>query len=415
MIKNYKFKLENGLEVHYLQNSKSLISFIQLWYHFGSAQEKKEKNGITHLLEHLFFKGTKEIPSEEYSRIIQREGGICNAFTSEEKVCFYETIPTEKIELAIKMEADRMENLEITEEKFINEKKVVLEEYKERIQNQPLVPPLIKIRKEVFGEHPFSMDPAGCQETIKNISFEDVQYFYENYFCPENSTLIIVSSKDFDYVKDTVEKYFGKIKKNGKKPFPIPPLEKPGVEYAEEKIPLKASAFSIAYFMKKKEENYFPLNLLNQLIGGDEDSFLKKEVQEKRFYVLQAGTFPIFSSSGYLFLLYSLHLPFIKKYNLLKILEDFLKNKIKKVLNENKFEELKGRILINLLSSLHGTEKVGLYFADCIISRGNVEYFFKDYENLKNLKIERVFETLEELLCSPSCKVLLKGSLWQKI
>lgn len=414
MIKNYQFILNNGLKIHYLFNPRSLISFVQVWYNFGSFQEKKEKNGITHLLEHLYFKGTKEISGEEFSRIIQKEGGICNGFTSEEKVCFYETIPLEKTEMVLKMEGDRMQNLEITEEKFSSEKKVVLEEYKERIQNQPLATPLLKIKKEIFGDHPFSMDPAGNEETISNIKYEDVLQYYNDYFTPENSTLIIVSSFEFEYIKSLVEKYFGNIDKKGLPLQEIPPLCRPAVDYAEAKIPVKVNAFSLSYFLKKTEENYFPLTLLHNLIGGDEDSFLKKEVQEKKFYVLQAGTFPYFTKAGDLFIFYSLHLPFFKKYNFPEILKDFLEKKIENYLNNQKFEELKGRILIDLISSLHGTEKMGLYFANCIISRGNPEYFFKDYERIKNLKREEVMDTLKQLISSPSCKVFLKGSLWQK-
>lgn len=414
MIKNYFFNLKNGLKVHYLFNPSSLISFVQVWFGFGSSQERKEKNGITHLVEHLYFKGTKEIPREEFSRIIQKEGGICNGFISEERVCFYETIPSEKLEMVLKMEADRMQNLEITEEKFKSEKKVVLEEYKERIENQPIVAPLIKIRKEIFGEHPFSMDPAGNMETISNINFEDILDYYNNYFTPENSTLIIVSSREFEYIKSEVEKYFGEIDKKGLAPKEIPPLKEPAKNYLEVHIPVKASVFSIAYFMEKKEKNHFPLTILHNLIGGDEDSFLKREVQEKKFYVLQAGTFPFFTKFGDLFIFYSLHLPFFKKYNFKQILEEFLNNKIEKYLNNEKFEELKGRILIDLISSLNGTERQGLYFANCIISRGNPEYFFSDYEKIKNLKREEVFETLKELLNSPSCSALLKGSLWKK-
>ncbi len=414
MIKIENFELKNGLKVFYLYNPQSLISFLQVWYHFGSAQEEKEKNGIAHLIEHLFFKGTDKIKETEFSRIIQKEGGSCNAFTSEEKICFYETIPSEKLEMIIKMEADRMENLKITEENFEKERKVVLEEYKERIQNQPIVKPLIEVRKEVFGDHPFSRDPAGCEETINNIKFEDVLRYYKDFFHPKNCTLIIVSSKEIDGGKEIIEKNFGIIEKEGKIPSPIPPLLKPSKEYVEKKIPLKATIFSKTFFLPKKEAFYFPLNLLHNLIGGDEDSILKREIQEKKFYVLQTGTFPFFSNSGTLFLFFTLNLPFVKKYNFLKTIDDLLKNKIREVLNKEKFEELKGRLAISLLSSLNSTEKIGLYFADCIISRGNPEYFFKDYETIKNLNIEEVFETLEVLRNSSFCEVLLKGSIWQK-
>jgi len=415
VIKINFFELKNGLKIYYLFNPNSLISFLQVWYHFGSAQEEAEKNGIAHLIEHIFFKGTEEIEETEYSRLIQREGGSCNAFTSEEKICFYETIPTEKLEMIIKMEADRMKNLKITEEKFEKEKKVVMEEFKERIQNQPIVKPLIEVRKDVFGDHPFSRDPAGNIETINNIKFEDVINYYENYFHPKNCTLIIVSSKDFEEAKEIIEKHFGNIEKKGKIPLPIPPLSKPAKEYVEKKIPIKATVFSKTYFLPKKEEFFFPLNLLHNLIGGDEDSILKREIQEEKFYVLQAGTFPFFSNSGTLFLFFSLHLPFIKKYNFLKKIDDLYKNKIKEILNDKKFEELKGRMAISLLSSLNGSEKIGLYLADCIISRGSPDHFFNDLKNIENLKIEEVFKTLEFLKEAPSCEVLLKGSLWKKI
>lgn len=414
MIKISEFKLNNGLKVYYLFNPKSLISFVQLWYHIGSAQEEKEKNGIVHFLEHLFFKGTKEVPAEEFSRIIQKFGGISNAFTSEEKVCFYETIPTEKLELVLKMEADRMENLNITEKMFLDERKVILEEYKERIQNQPIIKPLIKIRKEIFGEHPFSRDPAGNEETILNINLEDVINLYNDFFHPENCSIILVSSINIENIKILIEKYFGNIEKKGEKPKPVPPFKKPQIEYAEAKIPLKASFFSKAYFLEKKEEHFFPLSILHNFLGSQDNALMKKEIQEKKFFVLMAGTFPFFTNAGTLFLFFSMHLPFFKKYNFENEVENILKNKIKTVLNREKFEELKGRLLVQLSSSLHGTEKMGLYFADCIILRENPNLFFEDLDKIRNLKIEDVFNTLDELINSPTCSVLLKGSIWQK-
>lgn len=414
MIEISEFQLNNGLKVYYLFNPKSLISFMQLWYHIGSAQEEKEKNGIVHLLEHLFFKGTEEIPAEEFSRIIQKCGGISNAFTSEEKVCFYEAIPTEKLELALKMEADRMVNLKLTEKVFLDEKKIVLEEYKERIQNQPIVKPLVKIREEIFGEHPFSRDPAGNEETILNINFEDVLKYYNDFFHPENCSIILASSIDIENIKNLTEKYFGKLQKKGKIPEPIPPFKKPQKKYSEAKIPLKATIYSKAYFLEKKEEDFFPLNILHNLLGSQDNSLMKKEIQEKKFYVLMAGTFPFFTNAVTLFLFFSMHLPFFKKYNFESIIEDLLKNKVKMFLNKEKFEEMKGRLLVQLVSSLHGTEKMGLYFADCIISRENPNLFFEDLDKIKNLKIEDVFATLDKLINSPTCSVLLKGSIWQK-
>lgn len=412
MISLEKFNLENGLEVYYLYNSQSKCSFLQLWFHVGVFQEEKEKNGITHLLEHLFFKGTDKIKAEEFSRIIQKEGGNCNAFTTEEKVCFYETVPAEKLELIFELEADRMVNLNFSEEDFLKEKKVVLEEYKERIENQPILKPLLKIKKEIFGDHPFSMDPLGDEKTIENIKYEDVKEYYNDFFTPSNCTFIIVSSLEISRVKELLKKYFEGIKKEGKMPKELPKIERPKKDFFEEKIPIKASAYVKAYFIEKREELYFPLILLHHFLGAEEDSLLKKEIQEKKFYVFQAGTFPFFTSAGYIFVFFSLHLPFLKKYNFPEKINEFLKNK--NFYSNEKFEKIKGRFLINTISSLSGSEKQGLYLSDCIILRGSPESFFLDFEKIRKLKFEEFLNAIEVLNSSPSCEVFLKGNLWKK-
>ncbi len=415
MISLEKFILKNGLRAYYLFNPKSLISFLQVWYNIGSAQEEEEKSGILHLLEHLFFKGTKEVPPEEFTKIIQKNGGICNAFTSEERVCFYESIPQEKLELIIKLEADRMENLNLNEEVFLKEKSVVLEEYKEMVENKPLMKPFIRLRKEIFGDHPFSRDPIGNEFTIKNITLEDVKNYYNDFFHPKNCIIILVSSIHKENVYEILERHFGKISKEVKKPKEIPPFHRPKKDYFEEKIPIKANFYSKIYFLKKEEKYDFPLLILHNLLGAEEDSLLSSKIDRKKFYVLKTGTFPFFSKNLYLFLFYSMHLPILKKYNFLKIIENLMEKELYEKLNEEKLMELKGRLFIQRIASLHGTEKQGLYLSDCIITRENPDAFFEDSDKIKKIKRDDIFECLEKMKSSPSCEIFLKGSLWKKI
>jgi predicted Zn-dependent peptidase len=407
------FALRNGLPCHYLHDPLARAASVQVWYRVGSAHETERIHGIAHLLEHLSFKGTARVGPEEHMRLIQNEGGQSNAFTTEEITAMHQTLPADAADLALKLEADRMENLSLSPEAFDRERSIVLEEYKERIENQPLSAAVTRLRRKLFGSHPYAHDPAGTRESLASITLEDVRDFYQRYYHPRNATLIFSGPFPPEDALRRAEKTLGAVGKGGDAAAPIPPFPDTCPGSVEERIPLKANGYALLMFLPHDPALYHPLQVLQSYLGEGENALLKTRVQDRKFWVLHAGALFYPAQPGFLVAFYSLHLPLFKTYNFKDIVLKSLSALAERGIEEKRLLQIKGRLGISMLSSLHGTEKKTLRLAECAILRGNIDFFFKDETLLAELSDAQVRDAARRLLEAPKADVLLKGSLWK--
>ncbi len=190
-----EFVLDNGLKVLLLEDHKSPVVTFQVWYRVGSRNEKDGKSGLSHFLEHMMFKGTKKTKPEEYSRIIAKNGGRSNAFTSSDVTVYFATMSRDKIGIEIDLEADRMANALLGETYFEPEKKVIQEERRLRTEDNPA-----SALGEVAGAvaymvHPYRRPIIGWMEDIQNLTRQDLVDHYKLYYAPNNA--FIVMTGDF--------------------------------------------------------------------------------------------------------------------------------------------------------------------------------------------------------------------------
>src|SRR6266702_3998558 len=190
-----EFVLDNGLKVLLLEDHKSPVVTFQVWYRVGSRNEKDGKSGLSHFLEHMMFKGTKKTKPEEYSRIIAKNGGRSNAFTSSDVTVYFATMSRDKIGIEIDLEADRMANALLGDAYFEPEKKVIQEERRLRTEDNPA-----SALGEVAGAvaymvHPYRRPIIGWMEDIQNLTRQDLVDHYKLYYAPNNP--FIVMTGDF--------------------------------------------------------------------------------------------------------------------------------------------------------------------------------------------------------------------------
>ena len=414
MIAVHSFTLANGLSACHLHDPASRAASVQVWYRVGSAHETARLFGAAHLLEHLAFKGTPRVGSEEHMRIIQRAGGQANAFTTEEVTVMHQTLPMESVELALELEADRMENLVLAPEAFERERAVVLEEYKERIENQPLMAAVSRARLRLLGSHPFAHDPAGTRESLAGLTVDDLRAFYHAYYHPGNAVLVTAGSFGPDEAHAMAERTLGKVACRGGSAPPPPPFPGTFPDSIEEPIPLKAHAHALLFILPHDPALYHPLTLLQSYLAEGENALLKKRIQEKRFWVLSAGAMFYPALPGFLMAFYSLDLPVSKTYGFEKKILRLLAEIGDRGIPENRFEELKGRMAVGLLSSLHGTDKKALRLAECVLLRGRADYFFRDGEILQAMRGDEVRAAAGRLIRAPRARILLKGGWWKR-
>ena len=213
-----KYSLSNKLEV-ILYNIKNIpLVAVNIWYKVGSANEVKGKTGLAHLFEHMMFQGSRNIPKEMHFKYIQEAGGTLNASTSFDRTNYFEKLPSNELELPLWLESDRMgfflDSLDIT--KLNNQKSVVLNERLERYDNQPYGLAWEKLITNIYPEeHPYSWPTIGFYNDIESYTVEDVKSFFQKYYSPANSSIVIAGNIDVRKTKLLIEKYFDEIKNFG--------------------------------------------------------------------------------------------------------------------------------------------------------------------------------------------------------
>lgn len=205
------FVLDNGMEVVVLPNHRAPVVTHMVWYRVGSADDPVGKSGIAHFLEHLMFKGTEDLPPGEFSRIVARNGGQENAFTSWDYTGYYQRVARDRLEIVMALEASRVRGLVLTEEIVMPERDVVLEERSSRTDDQPSSLLAEQISAAQFLRHPYGTPIIGWRHEIETLNREDVLNFYHRYYAPDNAILVVAGDITAAELKPLAEKYYGVI------------------------------------------------------------------------------------------------------------------------------------------------------------------------------------------------------------
>lgn len=209
-----KHLLDNGLQVIlYKDNSLPIVS-VNLWYKIGSAYETKGKTGFAHLFEHMMFQGSENVQKEEHFKYVQEAGGSLNGSTSFDRTNYYETVPSNYLDMALWLESDRLGFMleGLTQEKLDNQKDVVMNERRQRYDNQPYGKSWEILFSAIFPEsHPYSWPTIGWMEDIKSYNLDDVKNFFKTYYVPNNASLVVAGDIDYKKALESVKKFFGDI------------------------------------------------------------------------------------------------------------------------------------------------------------------------------------------------------------
>lgn len=203
------YQLDNGMQVVVVPNHKAPIVKHMVWYKVGSADEKPGKGGIAHLLEHLMFRGTKKIKGTELNRITENNGMEANAFTGQDYTAYHQLTDVSRLELAMFMEADRMSNLNFSDEDFGLERDIVYQERKQVVENNPASVFSETLRKVMWQDHPYARPVTGSVEEIMTLTPEDVRNFYQRYYAPNNAILVLSGDIEPETGVRLAKKYYG--------------------------------------------------------------------------------------------------------------------------------------------------------------------------------------------------------------
>jgi zinc protease len=213
-----KHELQNGLMVLLIPDHSAPTATIQVWYRTGSKNERPGITGISHLFEHMMFKGSKKFPKDKFDRLVNGNGGINNAWTAFDNTTYYEVMPSDKLDIAVALEADRSRYLQINEENLNSERNVVINERLWRYDNSPFGALYEALYNNAYVAHPYRWLPIGFRSDIDAITLEDCLEYYRIHYAPNNSFLVIAGDFDPAAALKSVKKHYGPIK--AEKPAP---------------------------------------------------------------------------------------------------------------------------------------------------------------------------------------------------
>jgi len=205
-------KLKNGMEVVVIPDHRAPVVTHMVWYRVGAADEPRGVSGIAHFLEHLMFKGTEKIPPGEFSKIVARNGGQDNAFTGHDATAYFQRVAKDRLPLVMEMEADRMTNLRLLEKDVLTERKVILEERRSRVENDPSSILGEQMMAAMYHSHPYGIPILGWEHEMRELNRQVALEFYQRYYAPNNAILVVAGDVTSEQVTKLAEKTYGKLK-----------------------------------------------------------------------------------------------------------------------------------------------------------------------------------------------------------
>ena len=283
------FSLANGLSAVVIEDHRAPAVTHMLWYRVGSADEPPGKGGVAHFLEHLMFKGTPHVGSGEFSKAIARAGGRDNAFTTADYTGYHQTVARERLEMVMRMEADRMVNLVLSEEQVATERDIVLEERRLRTDNDPAARLHEQAMAALYLAHPYRLPVIGWEHEIRALNRDDAIAFYRRWYAPNNAVLVVAGDVDPGEVRRLAEQYYGPIPARPLGPR-FRPQEPPQI--APRRVTLtdprvRQPALNRYYLAPTAS---YPLRVLAQVLGGSSTSRLNRRLVVEQGIAAGTGT-----------------------------------------------------------------------------------------------------------------------------
>jgi zinc protease len=266
------------------EDHRAPVVVSQVWYRAGALDELNGKTGVAHVLEHMMFKGTKDVPAGQFSRLVAAAGGKENAFTAQDQTTYYQQLEKSQLPLSFKLEADRMANLNFSNEEFAKEIKVVMEERRWRTEDKPQSKVNEQFNSSIYHVHPYGRPVVGWMNDLENMTADDAREWYKNWYTPNNATLVVVGDVNAPDVLKLAKQYFGKVTPHAlpaRKPQVEPEQkgERRVVVKAQAKLPYILMGFHVPALQDAdKDVDPYALEILAAVLNGNASARLNQNL-----------------------------------------------------------------------------------------------------------------------------------------
>ena len=307
-----EYTLDNGLKILLMEEHKAPVATFQIWYRVGSRNESPGNTGMSHLLEHMMFKGTKKYGPKTFSQTVQRNGGNDNAFTSKEYTAYFETFSSDRIWLSLDMESDRMRGILLDPKEFNSERDVVKEERRLNHEDDPESALYEKMMEVAFLNHPYRIPTIGWMDDLTNMKVEDLKVHYDTHYVPNNATIVVVGDFDSEKMLREIKKKFGSIPKGAEpRTVTIEELSQKGERRLYLKKETELSGLIAGYHVPAlTHKDSYPLSVLELVLSAGKSSRLYKSlVYEKQMALYAGGDYSMVSTDPSMFYIYAASMP----------------------------------------------------------------------------------------------------------
>ena len=333
-----EYTLANGMKVLLVEVPKAPVATVQVWYKVGSRNEVMGRAGLSHMLEHMMFKGTARYPKGSFSRIIRKNGGIDNAFTSQDFTAYFENVAADRVGLALELEADRMQGLILDNSEFQTEREVVKEERRLRSEDDPQGALVEALFAQAFLSHPYHWPVIGWFADLDAMSLEDLQRHYDTFYSPNNATLVVVGDIKAEFLLPTIKRLFEPIPRGPSPKQTLPPEpeqrgERRFLLKREAQVPFVIMGFRVPNY---SSEDSYALDILESILSHGKSSRLYQSlVYDQKSSLAVGAEYSVLQTDPGLFYFYSLVNPSAK----VEGVEEAIQHEILRLQNEPPSEQ----------------------------------------------------------------------------
>ena len=306
----HEYQLDNGMKLIVKEDHRAPVVVTQVWYRVGASYEHDGITGISHVLEHMMFKGTKNHEAGEFSRIIAENGGSENAFTSRDYTAYFQRLEQSRLPVSFELEADRMRNLQLDEAEFAKERKVVMEERRLRTEDKPTSLTYEQFQAAAFTSSSYRNPTIGWMDDLENLQLDDLQAWYERWYAPNNAVLVVVGDVQPEAVLALAKKHFGPLKPEQIK-APKPRIEppQPGQRRITVSVPAEVPYLLMGFkvpVLATAEDDWevYALEVLSGILDGGDSARLTRELVRGSQIAASAGAgYDLYDRQASLFLI----------------------------------------------------------------------------------------------------------------
>jgi predicted Zn-dependent peptidase len=388
-----EFNLDNGLHVILHQDKSVPLIITSVMYHVGTKNENPNRTGFAHFFEHLLFEGTENIGRGEWMKIVSGNCGTNNANTEEDRTYYYEVFPSNNLELAIWMEAERMLHPVINQIGVDTQKEVVKEEKRLKVDNQPYGNVIKVVKENLFIKHPYRWDIDGSMEHIDAATLEEFKAFNKKFYVPNNAVLVVAGNFETAEATKWINKYFSPVKKG-------PAVEKIAIteepisttlhatfEDANIQIPGIVAAYRIPS-MKTKDARV--LELISTLLSEGKSSILYKKIVDDKKMALQVGAYTMQQEDYGMYILYGLPLRETATASILKEIDEEILKLQTDLISERDFQKLQNKIENDFVNNNATVEGIAENLATYYLLYGDVNLINTDIKNYLSITREDI-------------------------